>query len=175
MTNVARLKCTSTDCTPEHFLEFPSKSHWIICTLVGTTMKFLETDTEAHSDGGHTVALTLRENELRSAKAKGCGTYGGVAGHCEISQRSPQTPSSSHIFMSHFEPILFIVHASYLLDRFCSIVLCMNVSSFKPSLHAAAVRECAHENTRQEVPHLRWGFERSLWRSKTLRGETQVN
>lgn len=53
-------------------------------------MNFLETDTEAHSDGTQTVALTLRENELRSAKAKGRGPCGRVAGHCEISQPSPQ-------------------------------------------------------------------------------------
>lgn len=53
-------------------------------------MNFQETDTEAHSDRTQTVALTLRENGLRSAKAKGCGPCGGVAGHCEISQHSPQ-------------------------------------------------------------------------------------
>lgn len=53
--------------------------------MPGTMMNFLETDTEPHSDGAQTVALTLKENELRSAKAKGCEPCGEVAGRCEIS------------------------------------------------------------------------------------------
>lgn len=76
------------------------------------------------------------------------------------------------VFLSHSEPSLFIVHASYLLDiglaalEASSNVQCMNVSSFKLAYHAAEVRECAHENTRREVPHLRRGFERSLYDMK---------
>jgi len=108
-------------------------------------------------------------------RPRGRGPCGGVAGHCEISQPSPQKQSYNLFltFLSHSEPSLVIV--AYMPVIFLiglaaleasSNIQCMNGSSFKPSYHAAEVRECAHENRRREMPHLRRGFERSLYDMK---------
>lgn len=66
-------------------------------------------------------------------------------------------------------PVIFLIGSAAL--EASRIVQCMNVSSFKPSLHAAEVRKCAHE-TQCRRCHIYTRGLRDLymtWRSKTLR------